>query len=669
MKRTTTFLWTICFLICQYPLWGQAIHDAYTLRGLMQEGDNLKEGANKAQLYQILARNMSQEKQNMTYNQIVKAYEKNPFIAPYLTGELGGNDVLKGKTGQRSLAGLGDAASGLGLPGSTFLLGLTDFLVKRTKQELTIAFFRDFQKVIKESEEMQYLFPHTTQILLQIGEEIYQFKAFWEVLRESFLKDLDDLVYHLDDYVQMSSRIKNPAVRHMMSDFFKVIELFYDQTTPADVIHYLAEDAYLHNLTPADDSAQFIPVMQSSLQLLGLISNSLENEDQNGYWVDPRLVTLMARDTLTTDMYLGLIYQQGQSIAIGDKTLGVHMKVMRKRQERGRTFMNKIFMFIEKGRKIQRIAKDMRRKKMARKRNRNAGPVTDAEKETEYDDYFDFTQGICELVEYAYDFKKEMLGSTKRADTLVARYISIIHDLNNMGLSIRKQHYTSALISALFVIEKLLPEGEFRCQRKLMMKYGTFIATAAKAKTAQEVSDAISAFALPPGGSAIKKYSKFSIALNAYVGLSAGQEVLQNVGSKTYYAVTTPIGVTFNWGFNNAGAIGIMASVLDIGALTAFRFQDNTVNELPDLRFENVLAPGGYLIYNVPKYPISIGVGAQLGPNLRTVKNSSLGITQTSGWRWGAFLAVDLPMVSLYSTNKNYRPCCKKCKEPKRVEF
>ncbi len=669
MKKTLAYSFIFFLSLLSYQLSAQAIHDAFTLKKLMNANNELA-ADNSSQIYQILARNMGEEKEGISYNEIVATYKDNPYIAPYLHKQLGGKKLYAGLTGQRSLAGLGAAASGLGLPGSTFLLGLTDFLVKRTKQELTIAFFRDFQKIVKESEEMQYLFPTTSKVLLKIGEDIYQFKAFWEVLRESFLKDLEDLVYNLDDYVQMSSRMGDEiAARHMMSDFFKVIELFHDQTTPADVVNYLSKDAYLHSLTPADDDAEFIPVMQSSLKLLGLISRSLENEDRNGYWVEPKMLLTLMKDTTTTDMYMGLLYQQGKDIPLGEITLGEQMEGMHSRQERNRYLMNKIKIFLEKGRKLERLAKDMRRKQIERKRNKNAPALTDEDKEREYDDYFEFTQGVCDMTAYAFEFKKEILGASNKEDSLVYQYLSILQDLNAMGLSIRKQHYTSGLISALFVIEKLLPEGEFLCERKVLMKYGTFIATAVKAKTAAEVSDAIAAFALPPGGSAIKKYSNFSIALNAYVGISAGQEILTDVGTKTYYAVTTPIGVTFNWGFKNWGAIGIMASVLDIGALTSFRFKDNSVNSLPDLKFENVLAPGGYLIYNLPKYPIAIGVGAQLGPNLRTVTNSSLGITSTSGWRWGAFLAVDIPMVSIFSTNKNYKICCKSCKNKKSVAF
>lgn len=644
---------------------GQAVHDALKLSEFIdKENYALTDSVDKAKFYAILARNFNTEQSGLTYDEIVDTYRDNPFIAPLLTDDLGGTAVFSGKTGQRALGALAGASTGLGLPGSTFLMGLTDFLVKRTKQELSIAFFRDFQKVVKRSEEMQYLFPTTTKVLLKIDENIYQFKAFWEVLRESFLTDLEDLVYNLEDYVQQSSKIKDPLVRHMMSDFFKIIELFYDKTTPSDVINYLAEDAYLHTVTPDVDSSKFVPILQSSLQILGLLSKSFEQEDANGYWVEPEMVTKMLRNPVITTLYLGLIYQQSKDIQMGEKTFAQYLEPLsiRENAARVRSLLNTFKEFLDKAKALERLAKDMRRKANERRRDRNAAPLTDADKELEYDEYYDFTQNICDLLLYAYDFKKEILGASTKEDSLVHTYLTIVSDINGMALEIRKKHYTSALINTLFIIEKLLPEGKFNCERQVMLKYGTFIATAVKAKTAAEVSDAIAAFALPPGGSAIKKYSKFSIAINAYVGLSAGQEILTNVGSNPYYAVTTPIGVTFNWGFKNFGSIGILASVLDIGALTAFRFQDDNVSELPDLKFENVLAPGGYLVYGVPKYPIAIGIGAQLGPNLRTVTNGTL-VTKTSGWRWGAFIAVDIPIVSVYTTNKNYKQCCRKCEK------
>lgn len=645
----------------------QAIHDALELRTYLTKDRQLQEGMTESRqelFYAILARNYGKERTGLTKSELIEAYRDNPFIGPLLPKDLGDNSRFQGVTGQRSVLTNGVASSGLGLPNSTFLLGLTDFLVGRTKMELNIAFFRELQKAINDSEEMRYLFPTTEKILLQIDNDIYQFKAFWEALRESFIKDLDNLVYNLDDYVQFSSRIKDPVVKNIVSDLFKVTELFYEKTAPADIIDYLARDAYLHTLDPKEDSSGVLGAMQNHLELLGILSASVEHEDGNGYWVKEDKLVELVRDPLKGVLFLGLVYQQAKEINIGGKPLGGYLAPMATQNGKMRSLLTQFKLFLQEAGRLQRLAKDMRARANELRRLK-ATATTPVEDLSAHQAYYDFTEGVCQLLLYANDFKTTITGIETNLDTIVTRFLSIASDLNSITMEIRREEYTSALVHTLFVIEKILPQDELYCERQLILKYGTFIATSVAAKTPQEVSDAIAAFALPPGSSAMKKYAKFSIALNAFVGMGAGQETLKSLGTRPYYAVATPIGVTFNMGFKNYGSIGVLASLVDIGALTAFRFQDDSANELPELRFENVLAPGGYLVYTIPKYPIAIGVGAQLGPNLRTVTNTNLGIDQTSGWRWGAFIAVDIPIVSLYNNNHRYKVCCKTCGKKK----
>lgn len=590
--------------------------------------------------------------------------KKNPFLKKYLSKISSTmipniSEEERKKNTRSAFDVIESASTGFSSP-STLLLGLADFLVKRTKQELNIAFFKEFQEKIDSSQELQYIFPSVTKVLKTIDTDIYQFKAFWNVLRESFLTDLDNTLSNLQTYLLNTDKIKKEEVKMLMVDWFRVIEMFKDQTTPAAVIDYLGNKAFIHYVETTDTT--FVALKQN-LKVLGLFSKSLEQRDQQGYWITPSEMELLVRDTMLADFYLGFIYAQGSEYKMGKQTVGEYLLKLDNINARIRFFVRCIGGFVEQGRTLVQLANSIKQNEI----NKRLGNVTTNNAEEEYDDYYRFVQTTLDLANYSYNIKKELVGSTNDQDKLVSKYISVISDLNKLGLDIRKKRYTAAILSTLFIIEKLLPPGH-ECERQVLLKYGTFIATAATAKTPDEVSKAIEAFALPPGGSAIKKYSKFSIALNAYVGLSAGQEILKDVGTKVYYAVTAPIGVTFNWGFKRAGSLSLMVSAFDVGALTAFRFQDNTTNELPDLKFENVLAPGGYLIYGVPKYPIAIGIGAQLGPNLRSVTDASLNIDKTSGWRWGAFLAVDIPMVSIFSTNSKYKACKRARKKQKKED-
>ena len=653
----------ILWLIFSASLQAQAIHDALELSAFVSDSLMLSDEKNTDKLYQLLSKHCDSLAKEPSKTSIINAYKSNPFIAPMLSDNLGGVNTIDRTAASRSTASLLQSSSGLSIPNATLLMGLTDFLVKRTKQELSIAFFKDFQTAIKNAQELQLLFPATSKVLGNIGEDIYQFKAFWEVLRASFLKDLQSMMSNLDRYIQASTLIKNPTVKHLMRDFFKVTDMFYDKKTPVHIIDYLANDAYLHHNTPQTDSSSKPISLSSALQLLGIISGSVQTKEKNGYWVHPSFFDQIIRNPITINLYLGLVYQQGKNTKIGQKTLAQHLErwTSKEQIQNKKRLVLLIKTFLDKAHVLVRLSESIRSKQIEQRRNKNK-EITAAEKEAVFDDYFQFTQGVGDLILYAYDFSTLFGNKDSLSDSSIYHYLSIINDINTIALNIHKKQYVNALMNTLFCLEKLFPSNEFDCKRKQILKFGTFMATAVKAQNAEEVSDVIAAFALPPGSAAIKKYARFSIALNAYVGLSAGQEHLEGLGAKPFYAVSTPIGFSFSWGFEKYGAISLLASFIDIGALTAYRFEDSNAKELPDLKFENVLAPGAYLVYDIPKYPISLGLGAQLGPNLRSVSNGNLGIGQTKGWRWGAFIAVDIPMVSIYNSNKKYR-VCKPCKQ------
>jgi hypothetical protein len=414
------------------------------------------------------------------------------------------------------------------------------------------------------------------------------------------------------------------------------------------------------NLAPISDA----------LKILGLFSNSIESKERIGYWVKADILNKVIRNPTTFNLYIGLLYQNCKNTKVGNKSLADRLDslyVSGNNQAQVKQNLGVLLKkFIDKAAILVRLSSTIRSKQLEQKRFKDK-VMTDAEKETLSNNYYQFTQGICALILYATEFNKLINESNTKIDSTIEQYLGIITELNSVAMNIQRKQYATALVHVLFCLEKLDTSKMYNCRFKQLFKFGSFIATAVKAQNAEEVSAAIEAFALPPGSAAQKKYAKFSITLNAYVGLSAGEEYLEGLGAKPFYAVTTPIGFNFAFGANKFGSFSLFASLIDIGALTAYRFEDSNTDELPDLKFENVLAPGAYFVYGVPKYPISIGLGAQLGPNLRSVTNGSLGLNSTKGWRWGAFIAVDIPIISVLNSNNKYRKCspCKKKKVKK----
>jgi hypothetical protein len=111
---------------------------------------------------------------------------------------------------------------------------------------------------------------------------------------------------------------------------------------------------------------------------------------------------------------------------------------------------------------------------------------------------------------------------------------------------------------------------------------------------------------------------------------------------------------------------------VDIGALASFRFDTDkmqnvegsdttttTIYQVPEIKLKDIISPGVFFSIGIPKTPLSINLGIQMGPNLRKVSISSTGDEEVVNdyndriyWRYSASLVVDIPLLNFYTTQK-----------------
>jgi hypothetical protein len=181
-------------------------------------------------------------------------------------------------------------------------------------------------------------------------------------------------------------------------------------------------------------------------------------------------------------------------------------------------------------------------------------------------------------------------------------------------------------------------------------RYGGFLAEVASAKSADDAQKAFEAAAEPVGAWRQKRGKHHSaLTINGYVGVQGGGEWLSghDVASSRAWqgGLFAPIGFEASKGFCKDSSIGVLLSVIDLGALVDFR--DGT-NANPNVGFRQVFSPGLYALYGLPIGPITAGGGVSLAPELRSVNLNGGTLTQdVNAIRLSVFFAVDVTIFGL----------------------
>ncbi|MGB0176037.1 MAG: hypothetical protein ACPF9D_02655, partial [Owenweeksia sp.] len=96
-------------------------------------------------------------------------------------------------------------------------------------------------------------------------------------------------------------------------------------------------------------------------------------------------------------------------------------------------------------------------------------------------------------------------------------------------------------------------------------------------------------------------------------------------------------------------SLSLFLSIVDVGALASFRFDDPETESVPDIELKDIISPGAFFVVGLNKMPLSIGAGAQIGPNLHDVNATTVSTVSDHYVRYSIFLAVDIPILNFYT--------------------
>lgn len=447
----------------------------------------------------------------------------------------------------------------------------------------------------------------------------------------------------------------------LILDLFQNIK---EGTHAVEIIDNIDKSKYLGKIDPK---------VSSPIRILALVSRNLRNKEGDGWIETTEFKTLIESGKKNQrKLFVGLIYAREvyklDNITIDGKKLNTIITV------------DKIDQTIAYLEQIIDITKKIKDKISDIKNIENKG------EKVGYEKYHAYLSKVFELIEVGIDISK--LTGKKKVEEIITEYLGYARRLLEISKNIHDKTYGIAFVNALELLRQLLPDESVI--KKGILKYGTFMVNLVKAKDSKEMKKVLEAAVLPVGSYRIKRSSRFNISLNAYPGgfigaekLTPGEQEIKGEPLALNLAFTAPVGFAFSWGKerkidDNTIKLGpsysVFLSAIDIGAVVSFRLS-GADSGLPEFKWQNILAPGLYIIKGFKNSPISIGVGIQYGPQLREIRaaetangtngtnangengendsqDAAEGIIKSSAFRVGLIFAVDIPIFNLHSKQK-----------------
>lgn len=508
---------------------------------------------------------------------------------------------------------------------------LSTFIANRFKQEINIAFLNKFKETVNTIPLFKTLFPKTDDVLQ--NSDPFNYPVFIQTLQEAFQYDLshcsEKLPTVLEELAAKTNDAKSKAVLKMASKLINV-------KTISELPKVLEELAN-------DNDIIAVPEFKEQLYVLNITVNALKkNGDGLAMFLNSTADIKKFNDAEYVKIYTALLIRQNE---LYFTDLGIKAATLTKITETA-SAIKKIIP------ELEAVAKEV--KIMNSNSALNKLTAEDVQK------------AITVLLNSLEKSSNTLMESgwftnapaaDKTNFTALTQNARMINDFT--GFILEKKYGLALNSIANFIItHSTLDEDE-----KTMVRKGTgFIANALNAETKEDLMDALETSANPIGSYRIKRNSTYNISLNAYAGGFIGTNK-QDGETQILYGFTAPVGVYLGLGniwkdkedlnSDNGKSFGLFLPLVDVGAVTAFRLKDGDT-ELADVSWSNVFAPGAYASFGFGKCPLSLNLGGQMGPELKSVNDDGTSVLVEKQWYWRAGLVVDISIFDFLIKQTKY---------------
>jgi|GEM_PF-2979772 len=542
-----------------------------------------------------------------------------------------------------ALADSGTESSGVGLFGmsgaalsDTLIQGLAEFLAKRAKQEALLYLQNQLAKnlcVVPRGE----FFPATCSAIKSVdpGQSLESIASLLKAAATKDLKDLPDVSLAFLAHKQPDAA--EPAFAGRVG--YRIAREMAAGRTLADVFAQLgAIDWTKAGTGPATKG------IEKALQATSAVTYALQQvEPEKGTWHKRyKFGDEWATASLAGVLVLAETRAKAVPAAQGFLTADVANGVLKK----GDIFLQSILQAQEDFSSLQTALSD-KTLEGAAKRERIADVIRLAS-----------TAVASQLRAYA------SLSQGSDADRLLesADALQISGEVTASALY---GDFGASVVSLLALLDEVGGEkASSDPDLKAVRSFLGFILEVGTAQDSQGVSAALESYAAPLGTFKVK-YRRALFAVGAVVGAHVGSELINTTedteqisGASGFVAGFAPVGVTASWPLGKKGAdnlfhLGAMVSILDVGALTTYRFEseleggtDPEASQAPEVSFAQVFSPGAYVTLGLFGSPFVLGGGVSFTPELRTITDGTAEF-KAPAVRVGAFVAVDVPIFPM----------------------
>ncbi len=598
----------------------------------------------------------------------------NPFLKDFLIEikELGSSPI--------SVSRLTSSVSSLGSLNVTNIAdGIAQFLIKRGKEELNVAFFNRLKTFLDSTEECKVLFPQSIEVFKNV--QPYQYAEFIQSLREGFNKDLNNLIVGVNELIELPKYQellkKLPEIRLAIRSSKIVQELSQSDGG-------ILPDSIITQLAALKEFGEIDLNLGNSWKLLDVISQSvryvpndslkttLEGKDTAiRRWITLSDMNSLVKDPITLKIFLGLVYQKADSINFKFKKVTVSVQeFMKNNADKLFTVSALIENFVTLANDVDRSIKDIK-DKQSNHTLRN-------------DDYYTYIIKAINITEYGFKAANTVFRfkSTNKNDADLSdnRYIIIAKNGNDLYKNIYTKNYNNAVMNVYNILDQgfnnkndLAKEKteapNFDSARKefvdsikkievlnpkilsAVLKYGNFMASVVKAESGEEVEQALESVVLPAGSYSIKQKAAFNVSVNGYIGYA------WDFTSKLYaHGIYAPVGISISRGSvkKNGFTLSGFVSLIDVGSIATYRLQDDSTKTLKqDVRLESIFSPSAQIfIAPIRNFPLAIGGGWRKTPKL-FYSNKTDFTAIPSRDVFNLSILMDIPFFTI--ANKNFK--------------